>query len=394
MQHKRRGHRLPSGWSAENVVPLQINIKETEVSFIMKYYESNFDEYTKAVNNYNLHPEIQRTTTLNPLNPVNKIYYGGSGVGKYSQALHYISQFSHNGFVSRRICFQNEKFNFQYFASDVHYEVDMSLLGCNSKILWHEVVQQIVDIVLISRVPVGIVMCKNIHLIHSELLEIFYSYIQEYCNPLSQVQLRFVLLSEHVSFLPNNILDVCEIVSVKRPSKSAFCTMIEQEPKLRKYDKKADDSVFDDFMHKVSCGKMKSETSEQIVTALDDVSMDHVLNIKEINHLAYEGMEGTDVFNVVCDTIIGQMLSGAYLTTGFRDALYDILIYNLDVGECLWYIYSHFIRLGLESNHVLIQMHDMLKYFNNNYRPIYHLERMMMCIIKEYTKMLGNSSNE
>lgn len=368
----------------------------------MKYYESNFDEYAKAVNNYNLHPEIQRTTTLpvnkflpmNKILPVNKIYYGGSGVGKYSQALHYISQFSNNGFISRRICFQNEKFNFQYFASDVHYEVDMSLLGCNSKILWHEVVQQIVDIMLVSRVPVGIVMCKNFHLIHSELLEIFYSYIQEYCNPLSQVQLRFVLLSEHVSFLPNNILDVCEIVSVKRPSKLAFCTMIEQEPKLRKYDKKNDDSVFDDFMHKVSCGKMKLETSEQIVAALDGVSMDHVLNIKEINHLAYEGMEGTDVFNVVCDTIIGQMLSGAYLTTGFRDALYDILIYNLDVGECLWYIYSHFVGLGLESSDVLIQMHDMLKYFNNNYRPIYHLERMMLCIIKEYTKMLKNSSNE
>jgi hypothetical protein len=112
------------------------------------------------------------------------------------------------------------------------------------------------------------------------------------------------------------------------------------------------------------------------------MSMDHVLNIKEIHQFGYEGVDGSDVFNVVCDTIIEQMLNGQYMTTGFRDALYDILIYNLDVGECLWYIYSHFVGLGLENSAVLVKMHDTLKYFNNNYRPIYHLESMMLNIIK------------
>jgi hypothetical protein len=470
----------------------------------MKYYESNFDEYVKAVTNYNLHedrcslgesgkgsalggssgsnrtfgPEsegpkyasrepfgsIERTFpckegaggNLGSLGSLvkNKIYYGGSGVGKYSQALHYISQFSLNGFVSRRICFQNEKFNFQYFASDVHYEIDMSLLGCNSKILWHELVQQIVDIMMVSRVPVGFIMCKNFHLIHSELLEIFYSYIQEYCNPLSNVQLRFILITEHVSFLPNNILDVCEIVALKRPSKAEYKEMVLAGPKLRKYvknhDRNLDDqesnNIFDNFLHKVSCGKTKAETCDAVCAAIDNVSMDHVLNIKEINQLPYEGIEGTDVFNVVCDTIIGQMLAltravptvfggtegstareqsslggtegstareqsslgrtegstareqssleikGGCLT-GFRDALYDILIYNLDVGECLWYIYSHFVGLGLANSSILIGLHDSLKYFNNNYRPIYHLERIMLDIVKEYTRILRNNNN-
>ncbi len=414
----------------------------------MKYYESNFDEYVKAVTNYNLHEDRcsfgREQSSLGSL-VKNKIYYGGSGVGKYSQALHYISHFSLNGFVSRRICFQNEKFNFQYFASDVHYEIDMSLLGCNSKILWHELVQQIVDIMMVSRVPVGFIMCKNFHLIHSELLEIFYSYIQEYCNPLSNVQLRFILITEHVSFLPNNILDVCEIVALKRPSKAEYKEMVLAGPKLRKYVKReASDNLFDDFLHKVSCGKVKAEVSDAICAAIDDVSMDHVLNIKEINQLAYPGIEGTDVFNVVCDTIIGQMLAlsravptvfgetegstareqsslggiasreqsslgrtegstaretlvfieikGGCLT-GFRDALYDILIYNLDVGECLWYIYSHFVGLGLADSSILIGLHDSLKYFNNNYRPIYHLERIMLDIVREYSnqKALLNS---
>lgn len=360
----------------------------------MKFYESNFDDYVKAVNNYNLHPGSLTSIIQN------KIYYGPSGVGKYSQALHYISQFSNNGLVSRRICFQNEKFNFQYFASDVHCQVDMSLLGCNSKILWHEVVQQIVDIMLISRIPVGFVLCTNFHLIHSELLEIFYSYIQEYNNPLSQVQLRFVLITEHISFLPNNIIDVCDIVRLGRPSKSAYQEMIMMGPKLRKYVKNdnTEIDIFDEFVHKVSCGKSKGDSSELICTAINDVSMDQVLNIKEINQFAYDGVEGSDVFNVVCDTIIAQMLSlsresettsKGSVSTSFRDALYDILIYNLDVGECLWYIYSHFVGLGLENSELLVKMHDSLKYFNNNYRPIYHLESIMLSIVREHRKPMS-----
>lgn len=399
----------------------------------MKFYESHFDEYVKAVENYNLHPELKNGSLREPTKrePLQKeplqnlIYYGGSGVGKYSQALLYISQYSSLEHY-KRICFQNEKFNFQYFVSDVHYEVDMSLLGCNSKILWHEVIQQIVDIVQVSKssLPLaslgpsalglgspsalglcaGIVLCKNFHLIHSELLEIFYSYIQEYNSPLSPVQLRFILLTEHVSFLPNNILDACRIVSVKRPSKELYKNMVLQEPKLRKYIKQNDGSstVFDDFVHKVSCGKMKAEICEQTCAAIESVSMDHVLNIKEINQLAFSANSG-DVFNRVCDAIISQMINGYKPLTGFRDALYDILIYNLDVGECLWYIFSHFIRgrgaspslkAGVEDSivpssskaatNVLVKMHDTLKYFNNNYRPIYHLENMMLYMVKQF----------
>ena len=30
--------------------------------------------------------------------------------------------------------------------------------------------------------------------------------------------------------------------------------------------------------------------------------------------------------------------------TNFRDIIYDILIYNLDAVECLWYILTYFIQ--------------------------------------------------
>ena len=71
--------------------------------------------------------------------------------------------------------------------------------------------------------------------------------------------------------------------------------------------------------------------------------------------------------------------------TSFRDALYDILIYNLDAADCIWYIFSHMVENGFLKgdcvSDVLIKMFSFLKYFNNNYRPIYHLESIVHYMI-------------
>ena len=61
------------------------------------------------------------------------------------------------------------------------------------------------------------------------------------------------------------------------------------------------------------------------------------------------------------------------------------MIYNLDVADCMWYILSHMISNGFlkddEISDVLIKMYSFLKYFNNNYRPIYHLESIVHYMI-------------
>ena len=73
--------------------------------------------------------------------------------------------------------------------------------------------------------------------------------------------------------------------------------------------------------------------------------------------------------------------------TNFRDLLYNILIYNLDVIECIWYILIHFINTdklnGEDISNIMEKTHLFLKYFNNNYRPIYHLESIMFYIISK-----------
>ena len=70
----------------------------------------------------------------------------------------------------------------------------------------------------------------------------------------------------------------------------------------------------------------------------------------------------------------------------FRDNLYNIFIYHLDITECIFHILKHFIdkKKFVESNisDIFCEFYRFLKYYNNNYRPIYHLERFIFYLCK------------
>ena len=116
-----------------------------------------------------------------------------------------------------------------------------------------------------------------------------------------------------------------------------------------------------------------------------------ILNLKEIRSfdIIKETDEiPTDIFNIICDEIIESVEKTNSLNfTEFRDLLYNILVYNLDVVECIWYILTHFINTGQiygdNISDIIEKTHLFLKYFNNNYRPIYHLESIMFYIISK-----------
>jgi hypothetical protein len=68
-----------------------------------------------------------------------------------------------------------------------------------------------------------------------------------------------------------------------------------------------------------------------------------------------------------------------------RDLLYDLLIYDIDIQECIWFILEKLIQDGLlrreYMDDIMIKMFTFLQYFNNNYRPIYHLENFVLILI-------------
>ena len=115
----------------------------------------------------------------------------------------------------------------------------------------------------------------------------------------------------------------------------------------------------------------------------------YIMNIKETESfsLMNDGSEiPKDNFNTICNNIIQEMLQHRKLSfMQFRDTIYDILVYNLDVPECLWYVIYYFIQRKLLSRKDIDDIMDktfvFLKYYNNNYRPIYHLESMFFYII-------------
>jgi len=286
----------------------------------------------------------------------NLILYGASGVGKYTQMLRFIQIYSPSQLkYDKRITLTTEKHTYTYRISDIHYEIDMEILGCNAKVLWHELFLQIVDIISMSLQRFGIIVCKNFHAIHSELLTIFYSYVQQYSNTTAPFHINFVLLSEHISFIPNNIINNMRVVNIARPS---------------------------DCIYKEN-GKP------------DEIDKSCIMNLKELNLLSkIESVQKLPIetFDTICNSIIESMdnIDNVNLTD-FRDTLYEILIYNLDTIDVLYNVLTHYIesdQLTPESiTTILKDIHVQLMQYNNNYRPIYHLETIFLNMVTHIHKL-------
>ena len=314
----------------------------------MKFFETHFEEYINSVSKQNLHPKLEKIYSKFP-DSINKlgnvIFYGPSGVGKYSQMLYSIKKYSPSELkYEKKLSITYDKKQYFFKISDIHYEIDMSLLGCNSKLLWHEIYQQIIDIVSAKNDKNGIIVCKDFHNIHNELLENFYSYMQD--NNSSSINIKFIFLSEEVSFIPDSILNCSEIINIARPSKNTYIKCINK--------------------------KLPNE-----------------LNVKDIINIKYLHVNMNETMNpyeIMCNKIIKEMLEINELKfLKFRDLLYDIFIYNLDITDCIWYILTNLIKKNKIKGHqfskVLLKTYVFLKYYNNNYRPIYHLESYLYYLI-------------
>jgi hypothetical protein len=315
----------------------------------MKFYETHFEEYIQENKRVNLHPRLDKIynkfpKTLEELK--NVIFYGPSGTGKYTQMLKSIRQYSPSELkYEKKISLTYNKQQYFFKISDIHYEIDMSLLGCNSKLLWHEIYQQIIDIISAKTDKSGIIVCKYFHEIHSELLENFYSYMQ--LNISIPVQLKFILVTEEISFIPDNILNCCEIITISRPAKTSYVKTIKS--------------------------KLPSK-----------IEIENITNIKNL-HLYNEDLMLQ--YRIICNKIISYIINVNDLQyLKFRDIIYDIFIYNLDITECIWYILSSLVeqeKIKKEQlSDILIRTYSFFQYYNNNYRPIYHVENYLLYLAK------------
>jgi hypothetical protein len=230
----------------------------------------------------------------------------------------------------------------------------MSLLGCNSKLIWHEIYNQIIDIISAKNEKNGIILCKYFHEIHTDLLEILYSYMQQLYNP--NLIIKFILITQDISFIPENILNCAKHIKIPRPSK---------------------------YMYN-KCLKLK-------LTNQDDISL--ITNIKDLKNEGLQSIINTkekcNIFathKIICDIIVDKIINFPDLKfINLRDILYDICIFDLNIGNCIWYILNILIEKNIldkkKLNLILINIYKFFKLYNNNYRPIYHLEKLILYII-------------
>ena len=331
-----------------NNVSLLNKIKSCPILCIMKFYETHFEDYIVSNKKTNLHPKLNKIVDKFPkiVNDIgNIIFYGPEGVGKYTQMLKSIKRYSPSELkYEKKIIIMFNKRQYFFKISDIHYEIDMSLLGCNSRLLWHDIYMQLIDIISTKPYKTGIIVCKYFHTIHNELLDNFYSYMQE--NNSQCVKLKFFILTEEISFIPDNILNYCEIITVARPSKSS-------------YNK---------------CFKLKLDKNAQL---------NKITNMKDLNSVQETQIKS---YEFICGKLINIIINVQDIKfLKFRDCIYEIFIYNLYVTDCVWFILSYLIRQkhinDIDVSRVMVKTYSFFHYYNNNYRPIYHLEGYLFFLI-------------
>lgn len=269
----------------------------------------------------------------------NLIIYGPNGVGKYTQSLQIIKKFSNKQLkYERKMSFEFNKDIYYFTLSDIHLEVDFDMLGCQSKLLWHEIYNKYIDILISRPNKNGIIICKNFQNIHSEMHEIFISYMNNY-NINSVYNIRYILITNSVSFIDNNIIRNCSILSIPRPSKAAY----------------------------------QKITKEKIISN----------NVYNINNLKINKFDSEPHIKI-CDELIEYLLQKEEFNIyKLRDYLYNLLIYNLDIYNCIWYInkrLSEYETIRNNLNKIIMKIISFLKLYNNNYRPIYHLENYFIFV--------------
>jgi len=234
----------------------------------------------------------------------NIIIFGGENSNKTSTALSIIKEYSPSKLkYKRKIELEINGENYYFNISDIHFEIDFDILGTNENSIWIEFINHVFFIIE-SKMEKGIILCKNIHTMKDELLNIFYTFIRN-------KNILFIFTTNHISYLPSTLKDKCKIINLK---------------------------------------KMNSDYSNQYI-----IYCDQLINfIKEKN---------SDLFLL-------------------RELLYSLLTYNCDIHTCFYYIYSSLLKCkyiqekDIHKTH--IELLDIIKKYNTNYRPIYHLESFIL----------------
>lgn len=307
-----------------------------------------FVDYLDHYNEFNIHEELMPVFNDFPKNlkDVNHMILNGpSGVGKYTQALALISRYSKSKLkYERKAIICQNKDQYYYKLSDIHIEIDMEMLGPSAKTLWLEIMNQLYGIINSLNKKEFIVLCKNFDKTRDELMDIFYGYLN---NSTNNINLKFFLVVENLSVLPEAILNIALILPIKRPSATNYKKIIQTKKGLTKSDTK------------------------------------QILNIKDFISENMTQSHNKQIVSEIIDTITNYETLDIKV---LRNNIYNIFTYNLCVKTCIKDIVFGVLKVFQLSNKhikkIFLETNNFYKLYNNNYRPIYHIENLILTLIK------------
>ncbi len=316
----------------------------------MNYLENTFSKYTDKVKANNVHPELEPiierySGNIEEFN--NTIFYGPVGCGKYSQILNLIDKYSISNLkYNKKSCVQIEKdTTLMIHMSDIHYEVDIELLGCNSKCVFHSIYQQINDIIRTNNKNIfaknnkigGIIVCKNFHTIQNELLECFYTYMtSSYEN-----NIYFILHTEDVGFIPRHIIELSHLIKVIKPSKKNITNTI-----------------------------VSSSVKKNIVG----------------NYTNFKDMEcgnNINVYNNFINRFIEVIKEKTNNIQEVRNIIYDILTYNVSFIKFIYHLLNKLESENMVylNEELILSLFNFFSLYDKHYRPVFHLEKLLVNLL-------------
>jgi hypothetical protein len=161
----------------------------------------------------------------------------------------------------------------------------------------------------------------------------------------SKNKLKYIIVSQQISFIPDTITSCCEVINICKPSNNRYSKIT----KNKNFNKK-----------------------------------EEINNIKAIS----KKIPQINKHKAICDSLLYDIYNLETINfTKIREKIYNLFIYDVNIFDALWYIINDLLsnnKLNEENiADVMIKIYSFFKYYNNNYRPIYHVEHIIYYLIKK-----------
>ena len=132
-------------------------------------------------------------------------------------------------------------------------------------------------------------------------------------------------------------MNACQIINIRRPSKEDYKS-ISNSNNIKYENNDNIENKLINFNKSITNNNsiIKNNNFDKNFEMIEASDITNIKEIKSFN-LINENIP-QDVFNIINNNIIDEMIKEKLSFQSLRDNIYDILIYNLDTIECIWYI--------------------------------------------------------